>query len=92
MCSKSNIFTQNNRLAIIILILHRINIALLIKHGFLMTPQNSKTYEVITFLESNSFKFPQRRGELIVQGWRQKRALLRGDSQIIYRRTIAIGA
>ena len=92
MCSKSNIFTQNNRLAIIISIVLRINIALLIKHGFLMTPQNSKTYEVITFLESNSFKFPQRRGELIVQGWRQKQALLRGDSQIIYRRTIAIGA
>ena len=31
-----------------------------------MTPANLKTYELVTFLESNNFKFPHKRGELIV--------------------------
>ena len=42
-------------------IVYRTNIAVLIKHGFLTTPAKWKTYEVITFLESNSLKFPQKR-------------------------------
>ena len=41
--------------------MYRTNIAVLIKHGFLTSPAKSKTHEVITFLESNSFKFPQKR-------------------------------
>ena len=45
-------------------LVHRTNIDILVKHGFLMTRANSKTYDAIIFLESNGFKFPQKRGEL----------------------------
>ena len=61
LCSKSKIVAQNRHSCIVISIVYRTNIAVLIKHGIVTSPAKSKTHEVITFLESNSFKFPQKR-------------------------------